>query len=120
MNEMNLHYDVRLYPKPVVIKAAYRFVDLAYIHLDISKGKFVISITNKNANTPVTKEMFDEEMLLQSARYCVARQTYELRKMTMARAFASTVIKGTDGEPSETFDNDYDTDTILKDWFEDE
>lgn len=111
-------YDETLYPKEVLIKAAYHFIDQAYIHLDKADGKYEVQIMDKEDNESITKEMFDEEMLIQAARYVVSEKTKDIRKLTLARAFASTLIDEEDLETDNADDRLEATEDILKDWFE--
>lgn len=116
---VKIEYDIDLYPKEVLIKAAYTFLDRAYMHLDKRAGKYIVEITLKDDSEEISKEEFDEEMLIQTARYVVAAKTNDIRKMTLARAFASTLIDNetADEECSEDITA---TEDILKDWFENE
>ena len=41
---MTIKYQEELYPKEVLIKAAYRFIDSAYIHIDKRDGYYIVSI----------------------------------------------------------------------------
>ena len=116
---IKIEYNMDLYPKEVLIKAAYTFIDRAYIHLDKVDGKYIVDITLKDDTDEISKEEFDEEMLIQAARFVVATRTKDIRKMTLARAFASTLID------EETSEDEYSeevvtTEDILKDWFENE
>ena len=115
-------YDIDLYPREVLIKSAYRFIDEAYIHLDKDDDKYIVEIKDKDELRTVSKERFDEEMLIQSARFVVAKKTKDIRKMTMARAFASTLID--EHRVEENFDEEDNqigvSEDILRDWFENE
>ena len=73
---------------------------------------------DKESEESVTKEMFDEEMLIQAARFVVSEKTKDIRKMTLARAFASTLIDEEDFENETVDDQLVATEDILKDWFE--
>lgn len=120
MDKLVLQYDERLYPRAAIIKSAYRFLDEAYFHLDIQDGKYIVEISGKEgAEINVTKELFDEEMLIQSARFLVAEKTKDIRKMTMARAFASTLIDD-ENDSDEISEEVIASEEILKDWFENE
>ena len=118
-----INYNSEIYPKEVVVKAAYRFIDQAYIHLDKEEINYVIKVLIKDKKDSITREMLDEEMLTQLARYVVAEKTKEIRKMTMARAFASTIIDDTPKKEGENECSNIDlpeAENILKDWFDNE
>ncbi len=116
---MELKFNKNFYPKTVLIKSAYNFTDKAYIHLDEIGDYYIVNIDFKDGNAFNYLD-FENEMLCQAARYEVYRQTKDLRKLTVARALASTVINNM--EESETVEDDIeadvDIDSVLKDWFE--
>lgn len=115
---MIIRYPEDIYPKEVLIKAAYRFLDRAYIHVGKENNDFVVSITPKENETPLSSGEFDNEMLAQAARYVVATKTKNIREITIGRAMASTIIEenAVQEEPEDVTD----IDNILKDWFENE
>ncbi len=113
---MTIKYPEEIYPKEVLIKAAFKFLDQAYIHIDKEFGNYVVNITDKEDATPITQGDFDYEMLAQAARYVVSTRTKAIREITLGRAMASTIIE-------EEAEEDYIEDTtsvddILKDWFD--
>lgn len=113
---MTLQYPEEIYPKEVLIKAAFKFLDQAYIHIDKDYGKYIVSITEKEDAPQITQGEFDNEMLAQAARYVISKRTKSIREITLGRAMASTIIE-------EVHENDYIEDTtsvdeILKDWFD--
>ena len=114
-------YDTTIYSREVLVKAAFRFIDQSYIHLDKIDDRYIVEIKNKEGKEAISKERYDEEMLLQLARFVVAEKTKDIRKMTIARAFASTII-----DDRKQVDEDDDlqkiqvSEDILKDWFENE
>ena len=115
---MTIKYPEDLYPKEVLIKASYRFLDHSYIHIDKKDGEYIVTITPKDGSTPISEGDFDNEMLAQAARYVISTRTKTIREITLGRAMASTIIEEEadidDGEDIQDVDN------ILKDWFENE
>ncbi len=112
-------FDKNLYPKSVLIKSAYSFTDRAYLHLDEDEKYYTVNIEPKDCSQINIKE-FENEMLCQAARYEVYLQTKELRKLTVARALASTVVDESEEKVEEKLNEKYDMNLILKDWFENE
>ena len=112
---MIFKFSKKLYPKTVLIKSAYSFTDRAYIHLDQDNEYYIVDITYKD-DASFDFQEFENEMLAQTARYEVYRQTKEIRKLTVARALASTVVDEEYQSDEET--EDFDVTEILKDWFE--
>ena len=49
-------------------------------------------------------------------RLCVSDKTKNVRELILARAFSSTIIEDESIQPPA--ENDYDIDSILTDWFE--
>ncbi len=115
---MIIKYSEDIYPREVLIKTAYHFLDRAYIHVGKENDEFVVTITPKEGEEPVSSGEFDNEMLAQAARYVVAVRTKNIREITLGRAMASTIIEENDlQEDDEDVSN---VDDILKDWFDNE
>lgn len=115
---MIIKYSEEIYPKEVLIKASYHFLDRAYIHIGKENGEFIVSITPKEGESQISSGEFDNEMMVQAARYVVAVRTKEIREITLARAMASTIIEENDIQ--DECEDVSDVDNILKDWFDNE
>jgi len=115
---MEFKFSKELYPKTALIKSAYSFTDRAYIHLDANEDNYIVLLEFKDGITFDFKE-FENEMLAQTARYEVYRQTKDIRRLTVARALASTVIE-TFPADDDSDDSNYDIDEILTNWFDDD
>ena len=113
---MTLEYPQEIYPKEVLIKAAFKFLDQAYIHIDKDYEKYIVSITEKEDAPKITQGEFDNEMLAQAARYVISKRTKSIREITLGRAMASTIIEE---EPENDYiEDNTSVDEILKDWFD--
>ena len=113
---MTLQYPEEIYPKEVLIKAAFKYLDQAYIHIDKDHGKYIVSITEKEDAPKITQGEFDNEMLAQAARYVISKRTKSIREITLGRAMASTIIEE---EPENDYiEDNTSVDEILKDWFD--
>ena len=113
---MEFKFSKHLYPKLVLLKSAYSFTDRAYLHLDQDEKHYIVQIEFKNDNKFDLQE-FENEMLTQAVRYEILTQTKDIRRLLLARAFASTVIED-DTIPLENDKDDFDVNNILKDWVE--
>ena len=113
---MTIRYPEDIYPKEVLIKAAFKFLDQAYIHIDKVSNEYVVNITEKKDAAPVTQGEFDNEMLAQAARYVVSARTKAIREITLGRAMASTIIE--EAPIEEYIEDTTSVDDILKDWFD--
>ena len=112
-----LKFNKELYSKVALIKAAYNFTDLAYLHLDADDKYYYVNIEEKNNSKEITENDFINEMLAQSVRHEIYQQTKNIRELLLARAMASSVIVDEDLN-EETESNHYTEDEILKDWFD--
>lgn len=115
---MELKFLSKLYPKSVLLKSAYNFTDRAYVHLDERDGYYIVTLEPK-LDCRIESGEFKNEMLAQSVKHEIYMQTKDIRRLTLARAFASTVVEAEtceNEEPSE----DFDMDDVLRDWFENE
>ena len=114
-----MKFSKELYPKVVLLKAAYNFTDRAYIHLDADDIYYYVELTEKDGET-VSEQDFENEMLAQSVRHEIYLQTKTIRELLLARAMATTVITDRElteeQEPEAEEDNFLESD-ILKDWF---
>ena len=96
---MNYYFTKEIYDKDALLKAAYHFTDIAYIHLDVDEENFIVAIEAKEKGN----------------------QTKTVRELMLAKAFSSTIIENDqkDSTPIQiTDDNDIAPENILKDWFE--
>lgn len=111
-----------IYPRIAVLKAAYSFVENAYVHLDESENAWIVSLSPKNGSADVktlAKE-FENELLVQSVRLSVFQQTHVIRELLLARALSSTMVEdnGCVLDEPETDISQAELETILTDWFE--
>ena len=114
---MVFKYNKKIYPKVVIIKAAYHFTDIAYIHLDCDEVYYIVSIEPK-LGAEIDEKSFENETLAQVARYEVFQQTKNIREIPLARALASSVVEKNDNiDTFDLVDSDV-ADDILRDWFE--
>ena len=113
-----MKFKRELYPKIALIKAAYNFSDVAYIHLDADECYYYVNIQPKDNRTVIDENDFINEMLTQSVRHEVYQQTKNIRELLLGRAMATSVIVDeTLFEDTNTHDI-FDENEILKDWFE--
>lgn len=113
---LEFRYSRELYPKDVLIKAAFHFLDVAYVHLDCTDKEYIVQIRAKS-RVEVDENEFDNEILSQLARHTILEQTKEVRTLTLARALGSSVVMRSE-ENDEIMQDSIPADSILKDWFE--
>lgn len=113
---MKLKYNDSIYPKVVVIKAAYHFTNVAYVHLDYEENYYTVTLTPKK-NCTVEEQNFENEILAQLARYEIFKQTKEIREITLARALASSVVEEFHEEDG-YMERNIPAENILKNWFD--
>ena len=114
---MEFRFSKKIYAKSVLLKSAYSFTDRAYLHLDEDGTDYIVNIIFKD-NCVFDYHEFENEMLTQAVRHAIYVQTKDIRRLTVARALASTVIE--EAPEDEITENDSNTDinNILTDWFE--
>ena len=113
-----LKFNRELYSKIALIKAAYNFTDISYIHLDADENYYFVYIQPKDEQQKIKNEDFENEILSQSVRHEIYLQTKNIRELMLARAVATSVVTQEesfeyDHQPMESFSED----EILKDWF---
>ena len=117
---MTLRFSQRLYSKTALLKAAYHFTDLVYVHLDVDDLDYLVELFSKN-DLPLPSNMekqFMNEILAQTVRQTVSEQTGHLRELIVARAFASTIIEPEVEYETPSVATPPELDEILQDWFE--
>ena len=110
-------YKKEIYPRLALIKAAYHYTDIAYVHLDSDEEYYYVSIVSKSGDDMELPE-FDNEMLAQLARYEILQQTKGIRTISLARAMGSSVVGDEESIKEDTESISCSTEEILKDWFE--
>ncbi len=115
-------YDVNIYPREAVIKAAYTFIRSYYVHLAYENESIVVLFTSMDEGDLPDNigKAFENELLAQTVRLHVYDKTHVIREILMARAMSSSMVYKKD--PIELFDdkendNTDEIDSILEDWF---
>lgn len=114
-----MKFKRELYSKIALIKAAYNFSDIAYIHLDADEDYYYVTIQPKNDETVIDENEFINEMLTQSVRHEIYQQTKNIRELLLGRAMATSVIVDETLFEDTTTHDAFGENEILKDWFED-
>ena len=124
---MILKVDKRIYSKEVLLKTAYSLTDKAYIHLEQDEEYWIIHWDGKEGCQQTDVRELENELIAQQIREELLEQTADIRKLLLARAFASTVIEtvedAEDVAPGKEDNNADKTDPysekdILTGWFE--
>jgi len=105
-----------IYSKEALIKAAYRYTDTAYLHLDADNTNYIVEINSKDGSNIVEEKEFQNTILAEMVRLLVSNRTKTVRELILARAFSSTVIDNTIVEEPDELECDIDN--ILTDWFD--
>jgi His-Xaa-Ser system protein HxsD len=115
-----IKFNKGLYSKTALIKAAYNYTDVAFLHLDADEHYYYVVIETKPGHEDVKEQDFLNEMLAQSVRHEIYLQTKNIRELLLARAMATSVVLNDGKVTDEHEDNDseFSEDDILKDWFE--
>ena len=113
-----MRFNKELYSRVALIKAAYNYTDRAYVHLDSDNNYYYVEIEAKREGQNVSEKEFMNELLAQSARHEVYKQTKEIRELLLARAMATSVITD-EAFINGDIEENYSEDEILKDWFAD-
>ena len=116
-----MRFNQELYSKTALIKAAYNYLEYAYIHLDMDEKYYYVFIKEKTNEITINKAQFESEMLTQSIRHEVYLQTKNIRELLYARSMATSVIVDDRNQYIEDTYLDqpkFEADEILKDCFE--
>lgn len=108
-----------IYSKFSLLKTAYSFTGKAYLHLSQDKDNWIVSWKEKDTNTNVTANDFENELIQQQLRIEILEKTGDIRKIILGRALASTVLDNQEkGEDSLHESDDSEKADILESWFE--
>ena len=88
-----------LYSKEVLLKTAYGLTDRVFLHLDQDEKYWLVSWEPREGQALNAGEL-ENELIAQSLRADLLKQTADLRKIILARAFASTVLDDHMDSPS--------------------
>lgn len=116
-----MRFNKELYSKTALIKAAYNYLENAYIHLDMDEKYYYVFLKEKKEGIEIKEDDFMNEMLTQSVRHEVYLQTKNIRELLYARSLATSVIVDDENEIEDKQNRvhrDFDEDEILKDWFD--
>lgn len=117
---MELKFDKNIYDKQALLKTAFLFTDRVYLHLDQDEKYWLVSWKEKESES-LAPESFENAMIEQSLHAQLLRSTEDIRKLILARAFASTIMEAgevTDRETCVTDENPEQKKNILRGWFE--
>ena len=112
-----MKFRKELYSKVALIKAAYNFTDIAYVHLDADEDYYYVTIEPKVNSQVVEESEFVNEMLAQSVRHEVYQQTKNIRELLLARSMATSIIVDDVRYCEEDEFEAFSEDEVLKDWF---
>jgi len=111
-------FDREIYSLEALLKAAYHFLDRAYLHLSKDESNWIVAWTDKEGSS-VTSEDFENELISQQLRFKIVTRTADIRKLMLARAFASTMMDVTSNAPKQTTELDEDEEKdIFKGWYD--
>ena len=114
-----MRFNKELYSKIALIKAAYNYLENAYIHLDMDEKYYYVFLKEKKEDIEIKEDDFMNEMLTQSVRHEVYLQTKNIRELLYARSLATSVIVDDESEDKQNrLQKDFNEDEILKDWFD--
>ena len=103
-----MKFKKELYSKIALIKAAYNFTDKAYVHLDADEIYYYVSVERKMQESEIDEKSFINEMLAQSVRHEVYKETKNIRELLMARAMATSLVADENMiEENEVSDEDF-------------
>ena len=94
---MIIRVNKELYSKEVLLKTAYSLTDKVYLHLEQNEKYWIVSWKPKE-NNDLNEGEFENELIAQALREKLISQTADIRKIILARAFASTVLDDQPGE----------------------
>ena len=120
--------DKQIYSKEVLLRTAYSYLDKVYIHLHQDNAYWIVEWKEKK-NEGIDPQNFENRLIEQQLRVQLLEKNAEIRKIILARAFASTILDpGTINEEDRcdvsdnqiNEENNYDEEEILRGWYDHE
>jgi len=123
MKANEYHVLKSLYPASVLLKAAFSFIDRAYVRFTEDPESWIVTLSPKdNCVCTTLCEEFENELITQVVRQQIYDKTHSLRDMLMARAMTSTLVNEDDPIMRITSDQSVipgdELEEILKSWFD--
>lgn len=122
LNTVTIKVLKSLYRSECVLKAAYLFVDKAYILVDEDDKYWLVNLHVKNDedNLDELEGKFMNELLEQVVRINVYSQTKNIREMLIARAISTSIIDDRDKDALVAYDtiDENEFKNVLTDWFD--
>lgn len=105
-----------MYSRQAVLRAAFHFTDKAYFHLDSDIHDFIVGFLPKTETGCFASGEFLNELLFQTVREQIAKETKDLRVMLTARSLSSAMVM-TKPQPLPQKEEKPLSSPILSDWF---
>ncbi len=110
-------FSSKIYSKEAILMTVSEFSDGFDFHLSYENDEFKIRCIPLG-DTVITNRIFERKLIENSIRCDILSKTQDVRKLILARAFASTIINlGENNADSEQ--KEFEENEILKDWFSD-
>ena len=117
LKSMRFTFSKEIYSKKTLLRASYAFTDEFYVHLSADEREYIVELSAKTGDNSIEYEEFNNEILSQALKEQLETDTKDIRTLIMARALSSSLIDNSEGT-AEIENNDESTDSIMKDWFE--
>ena len=112
--------DDRIFPLPAVLKTAYLYLDLYYVHMEYkSEHNLFIEITGKEGGRlpKSLSSTFSNDLIAQVTRHSIANSERNIRELILGRALYSTCFETEDiPVPSEIPSQEFNIDDIAVSW----
>ena len=113
-----------VYPLLVIYRASYVFIERYYIGIDVSGDGYVIYLSSKEKTDVDDSEIvggFQNELLHQSLRYAIEKDTKQIRELIVTRALYSAFVPFNEeaklkDETDESDESVYSLNEIAKAW----
>lgn len=116
MNKISFKISRELYPKSVLFKTCFHFLDNYYLYLDVDQSNYIVELTQKeNDDCDLNiKKLFFNELIAQNTRFIILEETKDIRKIILARAYSSTMVD-TKETPAQVENDEI---NMFNDWFD--
>lgn len=116
------------YPIVTVQKSISNFIDLIYVKIEVNDESIILKLKLKNKEDNLNEIIgeFYNEMLRESLRYNISKETKNLRELIVGRALYSTCIEAetthnyqeADKNIEQEFQEDFSLEEIATNWFD--
>lgn len=115
-NNNSFSFSANIYSNKAIILTANEYRTHFQFELEYKDEMFIVHYKSTDGFT-LSKSEFENRLIENSIRYDILEKTSDVRKLVLARAFASTIIDTKTLRQEDEKETQWEENIILQDWF---